>query len=388
MRKILHVDLDAFFCSVEELLNPDLKGRAFVVGGTPQGRGVVTSASYAARAYGIRSAMPMARALRLHPDLLLVRGHHRMYGDYSGKVMAELRDAAPVVEQISIDEAFLDVSDDPRSGGQIATELQARIQEEHGLPTSWGAAGNKLVAKIATEVGKPRGLVVVPVGQEAQFLAPLPVQMLWGVGPKAREQLQSMDIRTIGDLAAILPAHLERLYGEWGTELAARARGQDDSPVLAGREPRSMSSERTFPRDVGDWSVLRRQLREMSEQVGRRLRSEGMAGSTVRIKLRWPDFTTITRQSRLPQPSDVDREIFQGAVELLRSAWREGRKVRLLGVGVSDLGPPVRQLSLFDNTWQQDERLLHAVDAIRARYGPGALQRGSRLKLPREEAER
>lgn len=388
MRKILHVDLDAFFCSVEELLNPALRGRAFVVGGSPQGRGVVTSASYAARAFGIRSAMPMARALRLHPDLLAVRGHHRLYGEYSSKVMALLREAAPVVEQVSIDEAFLDVSDDPRPAGQIAGELQARILHEHGLPTSWGAAGNKLVAKVATEVGKPRGLVVVPPGEEPGFLAPLPVQMLWGVGPKARQQLHAMEIRTIGDLAALPAAHLERLYGERGIELAARAKGQDDSPVVAGHEPRSMSSERTFPKDVEDWSVLRGQLREMSEQVGRRLRREGMAGSTVRIKLRWPDFTTLTRQSRLLQPSDVDREIFQAAMELLRGAWREGRKVRLLGVGVADLGAPVRQLSLFDKTWQQDERLLQAVDAIRARYGPGALRRGSRLKPPRDEGDR
>jgi DNA polymerase-4 len=380
MRKILHFDLDAFFCSVEELLDPSLKGRAFVVGGSPQGRGVVTSASYAARAFGVRSAMPMTRALRLCPDLISVRGSHRLYGEYSDKVMTLLRQSAPVVEQISIDEAFLDVSDDPRSPDEIALELQARIREQFGLPTSWGAATNKLVAKVATEVGKPNGLVVVPPGQEAQFLAPLPVEMLWGVGPKARAQLLDLDVRTIGDLAALPASRLERDYGERGTELAARAKGQDDSPVVEGHEPRSMSSERTFPKDVADWPSLRRHLREMSDSVGRRLRREGMAGSTVRLKLRWPDFTTITRQSRLPQPSDVDGEIFQAAAELLRANWKEGRKVRLLGVGVSDLGPLTRQLSLFDRTWQQDERLLQAMDAIRARYGPEALQRGHRLR--------
>jgi DNA polymerase-4 len=384
MRKILHFDLDAFFCSVEELLDPSLRGRAFVVGGSPQGRGVVTSASYAARAFGVRSAMPMARALRLCPDLIPVRGNHRLYGEYSDKVMALLRESAPLVEQISIDEAFLDVSDDPRPSGDIAKELQIRIRKQFGLPTSWGAAGNKLVAKVATEVGKPNGLVVVPPGQEASFLAPLPVGMLWGVGPKSRARLQDLEIRTIGDLAALPPAQLERLYGERGTELAARARGQDDSPVVEGHEPRSMSSERTFAKDVDDWDTLRRQLREMSDSVGRRLRQEGMAGSTVRLKLRWPDFTTITRQSRLPQPSDVDGEIYQAAAALLRANWKEGRKIRLLGVGVADLGPLTRQLSLFDRSWQQDERLLQAVDSIRAKYGPAALQRGHRIKGTRQ----
>jgi len=385
MRKILHFDLDAFFCSVEELLDPSLRGRAFVVGGSPQGRGVVTSASYAARAFGVRSAMPMARALRLCPDLIPVRGNHRLYGEYSDKVMTLLRGSAPLVEQISIDEAFLDVSDDPRPSGDIAKELQIRIRGQFGLPTSWGAAGNKLVAKVATEVGKPNGLVVVPPGQEASFLAPLPVEMLWGVGPKSRARLQDLEIRTIGDLAALPPAQLERLYGERGTELAARARGQDDSPVVEGHEPRSMSSERTFAKDVDDWDTLRRHLREMSDSVGRRLRQEGMAGSTVRLKLRWPDFTTITRQSRLPQPSDVDGEIYQAAAALLRANWKSGRKVRLLGVGVADLGPLTRQLSLFDRSWQEDERLLQAVDTIRARYGPAALQRGHRIKGKPEE---
>jgi len=385
MRKILHFDLDAFFCSVEELLDPGLRGRAFVVGGSPQGRGVVTSASYAARAFGVRSGMPMARALRLCPDLIPVRGNHRLYGEYSDKVMTLLRGSAPLVEQISIDEAFLDVSDDPRPSGDIAKELQIRIREQFGLPTSWGAAGNKLVAKVATEVGKPNGLVVVPPGQEASFLAPLPVEMLWGVGPKSRARLQDLEIRTIGDLAALPPAQLERLYGERGTELAARARGQDDSPVVEGHEPRSMSSERTFAKDVDDWDTLRRHLREMSDSVGRRLRQEGMAGSTVRLKLRWPDFTTITRQSRLPQPSDVDGEIYQAAAALLRANWKAGRKLRLLGVGVADLGPLTRQLSLFDRSWQEDERLLQAVDMIRARYGPAALQRGPRIKGKQEE---
>ena len=384
MRKILHFDLDAFFCSVEELLDPSLRGRAFVVGGSPQGRGVVTSASYAARAFGVRSAMPMARALRLCPDLIPVRGNHRLYGEYSDKVMTLLRGSAPLVEQISIDEAFLDVSDDPRPSGDIARELQTRIREQFGLPTSWGAAGNKLVAKVATEVGKPNGLVVVPPGQEASFLAPLPVEMLWGVGPKSRARLQDLEIRTIGDLAALPPAQLERLYGERGTELAARARGQDDSPVVEGHEPRSMSSERTFAKDVDDWDTLRRHLREMGDSVGRRLRQEGMAGSTVRLKLRWPDFTTITRQSRLPQPSDVDGEIFQAAAALLRANWKAGRKIRLLGVGVADLGPLTRQLSLFDRSWQEDERLLQAVDSIRAKYGPAALQRGHRIKGKQE----
>jgi DNA polymerase-4 len=382
-RTILHVDLDAFFCSVEELYASDLRGTPFVVAGDPQGRGVVASASYAARPFGVRSAMPTSRALRLCPGLRVVRPRHALYGRISERIMTRLRDAAPLVEQISIDEAFLDVSDDPRPGAAVAENLRLTIRESFSLPSSWGVAANKLVAKIATEVGKPEGLIVVPPGEEASFLAPLPVQMLWGVGPKARERLEALGVRTIGDLAAQAPAWLETEFGPSGTELAARARGEDTRPVEPSREPRSVSSETTFARDIADGQALRRTLQELSESVGTRLRQAGLAGTTIRLKLRWPDFTTITRQAGLTQPTDQDGEIYQAVAGLFEKVWRSGRPVRLIGVGVAGLGPKLRQLSLFDRAWQADDRLLAAIDSIRTRYGAEAVRKG---RAPRREA--
>jgi DNA polymerase-4 len=379
-RTILHVDLDAFFCSVEEKFTPELKGKAFVVGGDPQGRGVVTSASYAARRFGVRSAMPTARAVRLCPELIIVPPRHGVYGEESDRVMDILREAAPVVEQISVDEAFLDVSDDPRPGEQVARELGRAIRSACDLPTSWGVAGSKLVAKIATEVGKPNGLIVVPAGGEAAFLAPLPVEMLWGVGPRTREQLAPLGLRTIGDLASKSNAWLTAHLGPHGIELAARARGEDTRPVEEGREARSMSNETTFAHDLSDPVELLRTLRGLSDSVGERLREAGLAGTTVRLKLRWPDFATLTRQVRLPQPTDQDGEIFEAARDLFEKVWKKGKSVRLLGVGVAHLGERLRQLSLFDAAWQHDVRLLSAIDAIRARYGRDAVHRGDRLR--------
>lgn len=386
-RKILHVDLDAFFCSVEELLNPGLRGKAFVVGGSPEGRGVVASASYAARALGIRSAMPTAQALAKAPGLIVLSSRHDLYQEHSRKVMEFLRQSAPLMEQLSIDEAFLDLSDDPRPGAEIARALQAEIQRRFELPTSWGVASNKLVAKIAAQVGKPRGLIVVPEGQEAAFLRPLPVSMLWGVGPKTEQALAKVGVRTIGDLAALPTETLRRLLGDHGIELASRAKGVDERPVVAEHAARSMSAERTFPKDVGDEEELLRTLLRLSERVGRRLRKAGLAGRTIRIKLRWPDFTTLTRQTRLEQPTNRDRRIYEEAVRLLRGVWRKGRKIRLLGVGVADLGPPVHQLELFDRSWEKDERLMAALDQIRERFGPDAVRRASGLRNCPETGE-
>ena len=375
-RTILHVDLDAFFCSVEELYDVDLRGTPFVVAGDPRGRGVVASASYAARSFGVRSAMPTSRALRLCPGLRVVRPRHALYGRASERVLALLRDSAPAVEPISIDEAFLDVSDDPRPGQTVAETLRGAIADQFSLPTSWGVATNKLVAKIATEVGKPGGLIVVPPGDEARFLSPLPVQALWGIGPKAGERLEGFDIRTVGDLRAKNPVWMEAQFGSFGIELAARARGEDDRPVEESREARSMSSETTFAKDVSDGVALRRTLQELSDSVGARLREAGLAGTTIRLKLRWADFTTITRQSALDQPTDQDGEIYRVTAGLLERAWKAGRPVRLIGVAVAQLGPKLRQLALFDRTWQADEKLLAAIDSIRGRYGAEALRKG------------
>jgi len=379
-RKILHVDLDAFFCSVEELLHPELKGQPFVVGGAPEGRGVVSSASYAARSYGIHSAMPTAEALRRCPSLIVVSSQHGIYGEYSRRVMDILRDSEPLVEQLSIDEAFLDASDDPRTGTEIATTIKQLIFEDVELPTSWGIATSKLVAKIATEVGKPDGIVEVAPGEEASFLAPLPVSMLWGVGPKTREKLHIQGVETIGDLARMPRKRLHSLFGEHGLELASRAVGEDPREVVSSRRVKSVSAERTFAEDVLDSRRLVQMLMTLSADVGQRLRKQNLAAQTVRLKLRWPDFQTVTRQVRLEQPTHVDNELFRAAKALLDGVWTGKRPVRLIGIAAADLGMPFRQLELFDRSWQEEERLMDAIDQIRKRYGQDAVWRGVRSK--------
>ena len=381
-RTILHFDLDAFFCSVERLLNPDLEGKAFVVGGSAEGRGVVSSASYEARTFGIRSAMPTAQALRKAPNLIVISTRHDLYSKHSQDIMRFIRDSAPVVEQLSIDEAFLDVSDDPRTGSEVAHSLQAEILDRFQLPTSWGVAGNKLVAKVATEVGKPAGLIVVPPGQETSFLAPLPARMLWGVGPKTMERLAARGVHTIGDIANMSSHELRSTLGDLGLELASRARGEDDRPVTEGRDPKSMSAERTFSTDISDWTMLRAVILRLSETVGRRLRKAGLAGHTIRIKVRWPDFTTLTRQVRLDQPTDRERTIFDESCKLFQEEWKKGQAVRLLGVGVSGLDKPIHQLDLFDRKWDRDEGLQQAIDSIRDRYGPDSVRRAGGLRRP------
>ncbi len=379
-RTIIHVDLDAFFCSVEELLDPSLKGTAFAVGGAADERGVISTASYAARKFGVHSALPTARALRLCPQLKLLPGRHKLYSEYSRKVMAFFDQETPISEQISIDEAFLDFSGDQRPGGAIAATLQARIAEEVGLPSSFGVASNKLVAKIATNVGKPKGLMVVPPGQEAAFLAPLPMAMLWGVGPKTQARLAELGLRTIGDLARWPAADLEQRFGAWGADLARHARGLDERPVETEREAKSISKEITFARDVGDRAALRHNLMEMSDQVAGALRRQGLVARTVKLKLRWPPFETITRQTTLPQPTDLEADIFGAAFALFEAAWGRGRPVRLLGVGVAGLQTPARQLGLFETaTPDRADKLAEAVDKIRAKYGWDALKRASAL---------
>ncbi len=380
-RTIIHVDLDAFFCSVEELLDPSLKGTAFAVGGPADERGVIATASYEARKFGVHSALPTGRALRLCPHLKLLPGRHRLYREYSRRVMGYFERETPLVEQISIDEAFLDFTGDARPGGEIAAMLQARIAADVGLPSSFGVATNKLVAKIATNVGKPRGLIVVPPGQEAAFLAPLPMSMLWGVGPKTQARLARLGLRTIGDLAAWPAADLEQRLGAWGADLARHARGIDDRPVETEREAKSISKEITYAKDVSDRALLRRTLMELADQVAASLRHQGLAARTVKLKLRWPPFETITRQTTLPQPTDLEADIFGAAFALFEAAWGRGRPVRLIGVGVSGLQTPARQLGLFETAAPDDRagKLAEAVDKIRDKYGWDAVKRASAL---------
>lgn len=391
-RKIIHLDLDAFFCSVEEQRDPSLRGKAFAVGGRPDERGVVASCSYPARQFGIHSAMPMARAVKLCPGLLIISSRHGVYSQVSDQVMERLRSITLLFEQISIDEAFLDVSDLPEFGEEIARRMQGSVRDGLGLPCSLGVATNKLVAKIATDVGKasapkgfpPNAITVVPPGEEAAFLAPLPTRALWGVGPKTAERLAELGISTIGELACWPVEELVRQFGKNGYDLSRHAQGISDSPIVTTHAPKSISQETTFVKDISNSEVLRQTLLELSHGVGRQLRQEKLCGTTVKLKLRWPDFTTITRQVSLTQPADQDNEIFEAAWGLFTKAWRPKMAVRLLGVGVSGLRSPVRQLSLFDQNYKKDAQLQATLDALRERFGDKAVRRGSDLDLKKK----
>jgi len=388
IRKILHLDLDAFFCAVEEQRDPTLIGRPFAVGGKPNERGVVASCSYAARKFGVRSAMPMARALQLCPKLVIVSSHHGVYSEISRQVMDKLKQVTLSVEQISIDEAFLDVTDSPKPGEVQAKQIQKSIQDELGLPCSLGVATNKLLAKTANDVGKaaargsgpPNAITVVPPGEEASFLAPLPVDALWGIGPKTAARLEEIGLRTIGDLAKLPELELIRMFGKSGHDLAERARGIDNRPIVTEHETKSISQETTFARDVLDGRVLRKTLLEQSESVGQRLRAANLCGATIKLKIRWPDFTTLTRQQTLDHSTDQDQEIFTAVEELFNKVWQKGKPVRLIGVGVSGLGPPIRQLSLWDYDFEKERRLQEAVDILRQRFGSQVIQRGSHVR--------
>jgi len=384
MRKIIHIDLDAFFCSVEELLDPSLIGKAFAVGGKPGQRGVVSSCSYAARQFGVRSAMPTGNAMRLCPGMILVGGSHSRYSEYSRRVMAILERYSGLIEQVSIDEAFLDVSDLQVPGVEIAKQIQGDVRTKVGLPCSLGIATSKLVAKIATDHGKsqhrgatpPSAITEVLPGKEAEFLAPLPVDALWGVGPKTKELLSEWGIKTIGELASQNENEFSRRFGNYGRELIQRARGVDTSMVSPTREMKLVSQEITFAKDVGDKQILTSTLRDLSQTVGRRLRADDLAGKTVKIKIRWPDFTTITRQVSLDQPVDQDLLIFESAFKLFEREWSPGKKVRLIGVGVSGLSGSTRQLPLWDTRGEKEKRLMEAMDEIHEKFGRKAVHRG------------
>ena len=384
-RTILHVDLDAFYCSVEETQNPELIGKPFAVGGKPNERGVVASCSYAARAMGVRSAMPMSRAVQLCRELLIVPGRHKLYEEYSESVMEKLRDLTPLVEQISIDEAFLDISDIREDPVRLALDLQADIRVDLQLPSSVGIASNKLVAKIATEVGKksskrknepPFGFTVVPAGDEAKFLAPLPADMLWGVGPKTFARLTELGIYTIGDIANWPEKELVNLFGENGRDLWHHAQGIDNRPIVTEYETKSVSQETTYNVDVRDEQTLENTLREQSRDVARQLRKNDLAGKTVKLKIRWSDFTTLSRQTTLPTSTDNEDEIFHTAVKLMKAVRKPNQAVRLIGVGISGIGAPVRQLSLWDEGGEKSRKVQEVVDQLQEKYGKGAIHKG------------
>ncbi|NJM40828.1 MAG: DNA polymerase IV [Anaerolineae bacterium] len=378
-RTIFHLDLDAFYCAVEEIFTPTLKGKAFMVGGRADQRGVVSSASYPARKFGVRSAMPTSQALRLCPRLIVVPGRYEAYSDYSHKVMNLLREYGETLQQISVDEAFLDLtgfSSDPKS---LALEIQKRIKDELQLPASIGVAASKLVAKMASGQAKPNGVLVIASGNEASFLAPMDVGELWGVGKATVPRLEMMGIKTIGDLQRANPVNLTRVFGNQAEQVIERARGIDRSPVEVDRETKSISEERTFARDISDREELRKMLLHLSDAVAARLRKHGYFAKTIHLKLRWHDFKTVTRQTTLGQPTQLGEAIFAAVQPLWLATWHTGERVRLLGVGASTLSEGL-QLSIFDDEQERKIALAKAVDQLREQYGGKIVTRASLRK--------
>ena len=354
-RHIIHADMDAFFASVEQRDHPELRGKPVLVGGSPKGRGVVAAASYESRVFGCRSAMPMRTAVRLCPHAEIVKPRFSRYREVSSQIMSIFRDVSPLVEPLSMDEAFIDVSHRIREGArpaELAQWIRGRVKRETDLTVSCGVATSKSVAKIASDQDKPDGLTVVAPGQEAAFLAPLSISDLWGVGPKTADRLRGAGIETIGELAERpLPWLIDRFgsRGEWFWQLA---RGQDDRSVSVERETKSISSEMTFAEDVGSETRLASVISEQSANVAQRLNEHGFRARTVQIKLRLSDFTTFTRQKTLMRPTSESAAIEQTALALLREQLSPVRKFRLVGVGVSGLEqrPLAAQLSLFDQS--------------------------------------
>ena len=353
MRHIIHADLDAFYATVEQLDNPELRGKPVLVGGRPESRGVVATASYEARPFGVRSAMPMRTAVRLCPQGIIVRPRFTRYREMSRQVMEIFREFTELIEPLSLDEAYLDISeavDEPEGRWPlgVALELKRRVKAETGLTVSVGVSVSKAVSKIASDLDKPDGLVVVPPGDQAEFLAPLPVGKLWGIGPKTAERLMAEGVDTIGALAVQSPDWFTRVFGQRAEGVRLRSVGLDDEPVHTERITKSVSSETTFPDDLGDTKELRRVLEELAGGVAESLERKGLRGRTVTVKMRLADFTTFTRQSTLASPSNEPGPVRDLAWRLLSAELTTGRTFRLLGVGVSNFAEPdeVRQLPL------------------------------------------
>jgi len=381
-RAIAHLDFDAFFAAVEENRDPSLRGKPVIVGGGE--RGVVSTANYIARRYGIHSAMPLRTARRLCPHGVYLTGHNRLYHEYSRRLIAMLDEYSPLVEQMGLDEAYIDLTGTEQLFGppvQAARLIQRRVAEELALSISVGLATNKLVAKVASDFRKPAGFTVVPPGREEEFLAPLPVERLPGVGPTLLERLHDRGVSTVGDLARI-PAHLLRLsFGETGELLAHRARGEDLRRVTPYEEVKSISREHTFDEDVSDVSLLESTLVSLTEDVCRRLRRRRLEARTVTVKIRYSDFVTHTCSHTLHRPLDVDEAFFREVLSLFRQGRRRRYHLRLLGVGLSNLAPRAWQDDLFDQELPLLRELDLKLDAIREKYGKEAVRRGAALPL-------
>ncbi|MEU8360951.1 DNA polymerase IV [Nonomuraea sp. NPDC048882] len=389
---ILHVDMDAFYASVELLERPELRGRPVIVG-SPAGRGVVLSATYEARAQGVHSAMPMSRARRLCPRATIIPPSHGKYAEVSKGVMEIFHTITPLVEPIASDEAFLDVGGARRRLGPpaaVAAMIREQVLDRFGITCSVGVASSKFVAKLASKQCKPDGLLVVPADQVVGFLHPLPVSALWGVGERTEQSLVRLGIRTVGDLARVPPATLQRELGQAvGGHLAALAWGRDERPVTSHVPDKSIGNEETFAADVDDPEVIKRELLRLSERVAARMRKAGHVGRTVSVKLRRADFTTINRSRTLREPTDVAQVVYATAVELFEAAGLDRVRLRLVGVRMENLRPAgeaTRQLSLGEKEtgWREAEQ---AMDKAIRRFGPDAVLPASLVRGKLDEIE-
>jgi DNA polymerase-4 len=381
-RLICHVDMDAFFVSVEELFDPSLKNKPVVVGGKADQRGVVAAASYAARKFGIHSAMPLRTAARLCPQAIFVEGNPTRYRDCSKRVFAVLAGFSPQVEMASIDEAYLDLTGTGRLFGpplHAAHLLHEQVAKETGLRCSLGLASSRLVAKVSSDQAKPNGVLYIVPGQEARFLAPLDIRKIPGVGKKTEASLHRIGIRRVGDLASLEESFLASHFGKWGLALAGKAKGEDaggwfDSEVGENEEPKSISHEHTFGEDTAVKEKLETTLYKLSEMVSKRLREHKLYSRTIQLKLRYEDFSTITRACSLDHATQLDREVAAAAVQLFRQSWDRKTPVRLLGVHAGSLQPSEGQMNLLEEPATARLReAFRSVDHIRGKYGDSSI---------------
>jgi DNA polymerase IV len=380
---ILHVDMDAFFVSVELLERPELIGKAVVVGGRLDQRGVVTAASYEARKFGVHSAMPLRTAGKLCPHAVFLEGHHQKYGEWSDRIATILAKFSPVVEMVSIDEAYLDLAGTERLHGPplAATDKLLRmITGSTGLPCSGGLAATRLVAKVASEQAKPRGLVWVVPGSEARFLAPLPLRKIPGIGEVTERALRTLGLETVGQLADVPQEKLEKIFGQWGTALYRKARGGDSYEFVIDAEPKSISHNHTFGEDTNDTEVLVSMLSHLSQKACKRLRESGLATRTLTLTIRYAGFDTYTRSKTLSEPTLLDGDIFAVFQKLFREHRNMKRKIRLLGVALSGFSHGTQQLDLLEAERRGKlEKLTRAADRLRDRFGFDAVKFGGSL---------
>jgi DNA polymerase IV len=388
-RTVFHVDMDAFFVSVEELFDPSLKGKPVVVGGQRNERGVVSAASYEARKFGVHSAMPLRTAAKLCPDAVFVTGHPDRYRACSEIVHEVLESFSPQVEMVSIDEAYLDMTGTERLHGPpllAADKLHRKMKVETQLNCSIGIGTSRLIAKVCSGKAKPHGVLYVVPGQEARFLTPLDVREIPGVGKVTEQKLRGLEIRTVGDIAKLDDSILEQHLGKWGLALAGKSRGEDTGAWFEGEigesdGPKSISHEHTYDRDTADVLQIEATLMRLSEMVGRRLREQQLCARTLQLKLRYKDFITVTRAHSLETPTQLDNEIYHRIRALFHTNWRRGAPVRLLGVHASSFDEKPAQANLLEgSTRGKWERALSAADRLRDKFGESSVTLGTGMK--------